>query len=113
MTVGPLVRYYVPVGKLAIFTEVTYAFGLIKIEGPTFDPFTGSIVFTTNNGKDKKLSFGLGATYFVNESIGIEAGLFYTNRNIEYKNSERYMIPNYEREDFNLRIGIQFYLAKN
>ncbi|MBX2969726.1 MAG: outer membrane beta-barrel protein [Cyclobacteriaceae bacterium] len=112
ITFGPLARYYVPMDKFAIFTEVKYTFGLIKVEGPTFDPISGSIISSTNRGKDEILSFGLGTTYFINESIGIEAGVYYIKQNVEYENSEMFIFPDFESKDFTLRIGFQFYLAK-
>ncbi len=112
ITLGPLARYYVPIGKYSIFTEVKYTLGLIKVEGPTFDPISGSVIFLTNKGKDKILSFGLGTTYFINESIGIEVGAYYIKQNVEYENSEMFIIPDFESEDFTLRVGFQFYLAR-
>jgi long-subunit fatty acid transport protein len=110
LTLGPLVRYYIPVGKVAFFAEGIYAFGIIDTEWPIFDPIMGSIVVMNNNGKDKKLSLGIGTTYFVNESVGIEVGLFYTHRKTEYENSE--IIPDYDTEAFNIRVGLQFYLVR-
>ena len=102
-SIGPVIRYYFPVGKFAFFPEVGAFFQHIANTGRTFDTNTGIPVLQTRKENGSSIRAGVGATWFVSTNIGIEAILAYQNVNTENTiNSDSKLLY------FN--IGLQFYL---
>lgn len=112
-TVGPFIRYYYNMGKIAPFGELS--FGLGNVNSKKITDFTNkNLTDITNSTKAKGNVFGFGAglAIFLNEKVGIESMLSYnilrrvdespiTNGTIQYKNSAGNLMFN---------MGISMYL---
>src|ERR1051325_3709985 len=105
-SIGPVIRYYFPFGKFALFPELATSFDRSTIKSPTFDPLTGGIIVGTTKTKDQLYKAGIGTVWFATPNIGIEGVFGY--RKLQYKE------PSYLKSATNLyfTVGIQFYLPK-
>lgn len=92
--IGPVVRYYFPFGKWAIFPELSYLWGK--------QTFRGAEVSTNNS-----FAAGVGSTYFINSHVGIEGLLFY--RKNQDKQEDDFTFTN---TSLNFNIGLQIYLNR-
>jgi len=106
---GPMIRYYFPFDKVAIFPEVNYTFGRQSVTGPTFSPSTGTITDQKTTAKLNMFRGGVGVTYFLSNSIGIE-GLFYYQRS--QSNYDNGLQPNTTTSSLGLNFGLQIYFSR-
>ncbi|HEY5751488.1 MAG TPA: outer membrane beta-barrel protein [Chryseolinea sp.] len=99
-SVGPLVRYYFPLGsEWAIFPEVSYNYGWAWNDGLT--------------DKSRTFQGGVGLVYFLNQSVGVEGKAFYQNQHTTYdENSNAYRATSSDEPDFNFSVGVQIYFAR-
>jgi hypothetical protein len=104
---GPVVRYYFPIGKWAIFPEVSYTYNRVYQHYPAYDSDTGSYNVSYSIDKGHTWQVGLGSAYFFAPNIGLEARLF-------YKKIKSYDEGggNSNMANLNLNIGFQIYLRK-
>jgi hypothetical protein len=106
--IGPTLRYYFPVNKKwAIFTDVTYSFGSQVSKVPVYD---GSWVTQKATNNYSLFSAGLGTTYFLTPSVGIEGTFSYNAAQTNYDNE-------YDNESssgtLSFDIGLQVYFSRN
>lgn len=103
LNVGPFVRYYYTMDKIAPFGEMFVGFGNRTDKDTAYDG-------TKTTSKVSGVSFapGVGLAYFVNENIGIEGLINYTFQ------SSKVDITNGVRKTttgkFGINIGLQVYL---
>jgi hypothetical protein len=103
---GPVVRYYFPFGRWAIFPEASYTFSREFRQYPISDPNTGSYSVFHYTSKAHTWQAGIGTAYFLTPNIGLEARLFYKKSLTHYENGKSKLA------NFNLNIGFQIYLHK-
>lgn len=108
--IGPVVRYYFPFKKMAVFPELSYLFGGYISRGPDYSPITGGIEESKITGKTNTLKTGMGLTYFLNSSVGLEGVLFYQND--KAASADGYP-EQYNSASISFNIGLQVYLGKN
>lgn len=107
--VGPIVRYYFPRGKWAIFPEVQ----ALKISGKQH---SYQHLPATRLHDGSLIKAGIGMSYFILPTVGIEGLLSYTAERITYNTdppTTYYNLSDFtsKRDMINLQIGIQFYLG--
>ncbi|MEQ8243370.1 outer membrane beta-barrel protein [Fulvivirga sp.] len=84
IAVGPKLRYYIPFNQWAIFPEVSFALGGGEIETPNFNGGIGGVSTITTKYSTSDFKVGVGITYLISHSIGIESTLSYNIINTEY-----------------------------
>lgn len=101
LTIGPIIRYYFPFGKFAVFPEIGGGFNKshaqYKVTGTSSNP-------TPVDSKTTTYRAGAGVTWFAAPNIGIEGILGY--RRFTYEGDD------YESHIF-FNVGLQFYLRRN
>lgn len=104
-SVGPMVRYYFPFERWAIFPEAQF---LIR-SGKSHSYFSGNK--STNISTGSILKIGVGTSYFISSNVGLEGLISYTSENISNKFSTPYGFPEYSivRNNINFSVGIQYY----
>lgn len=111
---SPVIRYYIPIKKIAILFDVSYSLGRTSYHTPTIDGFTGDFVYRKIKLNTKQISFGAGITYFLNHDIGLEGLLKYVSRksiNIDDP-KDQYIYPSRSLKDLIFEVGFQIYLAR-
>jgi hypothetical protein len=104
---GPEVRYYFPLGKWAIFPELSYSFGKSKSEISGFS--TGDPVLYKEETTFSTFQAGVGITWFINPNIGLEGILFYQDNQQEFDNP--FQIVAYQKS-INFSVGLQIYFNR-
>jgi len=101
--VGPMVRYYFPFQKWAIFPEAQF---LIR-SGKSNSYHSGNK--WTNQTSGSILKIGVGTSYFISPNVGIEGLLSYSSNNLSIQNG----LPNTSvvTNGVNFNIGIQYYFS--
>jgi predicted heme/steroid binding protein len=115
-SIGPLVRYYFPLGdQWAVFPEVAYTYGWMWTKSPYFIPTSGSIENLKVNGTTHIFQGGVGLVYFLNPSIGIEGKVYYQSSTDSYDRGERTgtIQTGSDLSSFNFNVGLQIYFARN
>jgi hypothetical protein len=102
---GPVVRYYIPVGKFAIFPELGLGLNATKSVLSGFDA-QGVPVSSTDKTSTNSFRGGVGATWFVSPNIGVEAIFSYRSSNYNSDTLDRRIGL------LALNFGLQFYLPK-
>lgn len=99
---GPIARYYFPIGKSAIFLQgsVMYEYSKATLKWG---------ISSSSNYQSLLGSFGVGYTYFVNDQIGVEIVPKFEYMK-QFRKFGTDFISNQERNRFTLNIGIQWYL---
>jgi hypothetical protein len=105
--IGPVVRYYFPFSKWALFPQLNYALGGLTSKGPRFSPSTGDLEDTKISGMSTKLKAGVGLTYFINPNIAIEGLLFYQRETHAYDNDKA---MDMSQSSLNFNFGVQAYI---
>jgi len=107
---GPVIRYYIPFGKFAVFPEAAAMFSkdhaMSYFEVPDYGgPTRYKLVSDT---KMYSYRAGVGITWFVSPNVGIEAIIAY-NRTKSSLNIEENTT---KTSDLYFNLGLQFYLPK-
>jgi len=95
-TVGPFVRYNFPVGRFAVFPQVTAGMGLKSNINYVVDWSTGQAIAKRSTKRTTELLAGVGATYLIARNIGIETLLDF----------------DIKKKRPGLDLGLQFYLKR-
>jgi outer membrane protein W len=118
-SVGPMARYFFPIGKWAVFPQVQYL--------NSFDFGKNQFIALPNNRlysyryrfNSRDFQLAIGTTYFVTPRVGIEAVLshsFITNRQSFREDDDSPLnLPEEMRHrvnSLNLNVGVQFYLHR-
>ena len=106
ISVGPMIRYYFPFNKMAVFPELQYTFGQQTTTGPVFSPQTGTVTVETIKSKLNMLRTGVGVTYFLNSSIGVEGLLYYLKSENKYDDGSQLSSS---VSQFGINFGFQIY----
>ncbi|GHN03057.1 hypothetical protein WSM22_45460 [Cytophagales bacterium WSM2-2] len=109
-SVGPVIRYYFPFNKVAVFPEAQYTFGQQSTKGQMYSPTTGTYSDQTINSKLNMFRLGVGVTYFLNSSIGVEGLLYYQKSQNDYDNNSS--LPNTNTSIVGFNFGFQIYFNK-
>ncbi len=106
---GPMLRYYVPFGKSALFIHgaVLGAF--------TFENFKDRRRHESTETKFREVNaqIGLGYTYFISSNFGIEVLPAYEYLNRQFKNGRSDFRDLQENKRWSFNIGFQWYLNKS
>ncbi len=105
-SIGPMVRYYYMLDKWAIFSHLSYNFGWETLKGFTFNQFTGTNQYATQKSTTGNFKGGIGATYFLNNKVGIEGLVFYQQNNVSQPGLDS------NSPSINFNIGLQVFLSK-
>jgi len=105
-SIGPMARYYYMLNKWAIFSHVSYNFGWETLKGFTFNQFTGTNQYATQKSTTGNFKGGIGATYFLNNKVGIEGLVFYQQNNVSQPGLDS------NSPSINFNIGLQVFLSK-
>lgn len=106
-SIGPVVRYYFPLGQWAIFSQLNVSIGDYTIEAIQMDPYRDEYFETKIEGNLISYSGGLGTTYFVSKSLGIETIFYYKYESTKF---EEYVIKKREDSSLNFNVGYNFSL---
>jgi len=106
---GPMIRYYFPFDKVAIFPEVNYTLGSQSTSAPVFSTGNGTITDQKITTKLNMFRGGVGVTYFLNNSIGLEGIFYYQRSQVNYDNGFQ---PNTTTSSFGLNFGFQIYFSR-
>ncbi|MBL0740271.1 outer membrane beta-barrel protein [Chryseolinea lacunae] len=112
--VGPVVRYYIPFGKWALFPQISYTLGRSVTTG-TYTVTSPPTTEYKNTGKFTNFHGGVGLAYFLNPSIGIEGILFYEKDKYTYDNLEPSGINStneIKNSSIKFNIGLQIYFSR-
>lgn len=109
LRVGPQVRYYFIFSQLGIFVRAGYNFGKINYDGQIFDIISGELITEEIEGDQTSLNLGVGASYFINNNIGLEAIVSYDRFETDYDA----FFNDFTSKTLQLLIGLQFYLSKD
>lgn len=107
--IGPVIRYYIPFDRFALFAHTSYNFGWRTTHGSTFDINFGTVTNYTANDKLNTFRGGIGATYFITNNVGIEGLFLYQKQDISYGKPND---GNQSSPSINFNIGFQIYLQK-
>jgi len=80
-TVGPVLRYYLPLGRIALFPRVSAGVGSATVKQYFVDWDTGDVIKKTSKKRIAEYFIGVGATYFVAPNIGVETILDFDIKN--------------------------------
>lgn len=102
--IGPLARYYTEYGSLIPFAEASVGFGMnvSKQESDLYNSETKHSVFG--------LKGGVGANYFLNESIAFEGMLYYYYNTLKPKSAGA-IGPGHIESGLGVNFGIIFYFG--
>jgi hypothetical protein len=95
-TVGPFIRYNIPLGRFAVFPQVSAGLGTVSNIKYVLDWTSGQAIARKSNTVMTEYLASIGATYFLTRSVGIETLLDF---DIQKKRPA-------------LELGLQFYLRK-
>jgi len=95
-TSGPFLRYNFPVGKLAVFPQVSAGIGMKSNINYVVDWSTGQAIARRSNKRTTELLAGIGATYLIARNVGIETLLDF----------------DVKKKRPGLDLGLQFYLKR-
>jgi len=103
-SIGPLARYYTEYGSLIPFAEASVGFGMNvdKTESDLYNNETKHSLFS--------LKGGVGANYFLNESIAFEGMLYYFFDTLKPKSAGA-TGPGHVENGFGANFGIIFYFG--
>ncbi|MEJ0032131.1 MAG: hypothetical protein WDO15_17920 [Bacteroidota bacterium] len=108
---GPLLRYYFPFGKFAIFPEAAAMFSKYRQTVVEIDRSNGSAPYDeVTHSKTKAYRAGVGLTWFVTPNVGLEAVLAYrksTETTPQF--TGQYGV---NKTDTYFNIGLQVYLPR-
>lgn len=102
--IGPLIRYYFPFGKFAVFPEVSGLITRSTVKTMNYNS-GGQLVPVELKSNYTTYTGGAGVAWFVTPNIGIEGILSYRQSNIHS--------PSSTQTSFGVNFGIQFYLPSN
>ena len=107
-SLGPIIRYYFPFHKWAIFPEAQ----LLKVFGKSHSYIFDDRLTSSTTGSAYKL--GVGGAYFVTPNVGLEGLLSYSSESTSRHDNFYIGSPDakIKRSGINLSIGIQFYLSR-
>lgn len=106
---GPMIRYYFPFNKMAVFPEFQYTLGQQTNKGPVYSPSTGTISDATIKSTLSMLRAGLGVTYFLNSNIGIEGMLYYSRNDNNYDGNNFSPLSKTSTSQLGVNVGFQIY----
>ncbi len=108
-SIGPAVRYYVPIDRMAFFAHVNYNFGWSTTRSSYYG--IDSIEKYTSHDMTNIFKGGVGATYFIRNNIGLEGFLFYMQDDIK-EGSGNPLHSNSSSPSINFNIGLQIFLQR-
>ncbi|HEY5751486.1 MAG TPA: hypothetical protein VIU12_35750 [Chryseolinea sp.] len=117
-SIGPLVRYYFLLGsQWAVFPEVSYQYGWIERNGPYLVPNNNGgwdLDFYKASGNTKVFQSGVGLTYFLKPSIGIEGKVYYQSNNDSYRRGDTTdpIVSHEGKSSLSFSVGVQMYFAR-
>ena len=106
-SIGPQVRYYVPVKSWAIFSEVNYTTGWYNFEGESFTSF-GVVEDVKIDGRINSIMLGFGTTYFITKNVGLEGIIFYQRVESDY--DDNFFNSDQTLSSINFKFGVQVYI---
>lgn len=110
---GPLVRYYIPFGKFAVFPEAAAVFSKTHLETTfmTFDPDGNpEPVKVTQDTKITQYRTGIGFVWFAATNIGIEGIFGY--KKLKYDTDTSFGDSSNKASQLYFNVGLQFYLSR-
>ena len=124
-SIGPVMRYYFLLGnQWAVFPEVSYRYGWIGSKGPYLAPNNNGdldLDYYKVSGNTRVFQSGVGLTYFLKPSIGIEAKVYYQSNNDSYNRDDRarvivdwagILVDHTNKSSFSFSVGMQMYFAR-
>lgn len=109
---GPFIRYYFPINKLKLITELGYSWNESKTNTTSFDLQTGQQFDVELNTNQKRFQIASGIALFLSESAAIEFLINYQNTDSETESEELFYTNEFKRNQFFLSIGFQIYIPK-
>ena len=107
---GPQLRYYFNFEKISVFTEISYAIGRSTTEGPFFSTDLGQVIDDKQITKIERFRLGLGLTYFISKSVGVELLTTYLTEDFDY---DQEFVSDFENQSIRLELGLQVYFNRN
>ena len=103
--IGPSFRYYFPLADdWALFPELAYVYQSSKTKITALDQNTGMLYEETYKAKSSNINLGVGLSYFLNKSIGLEGILDYNIYTSEGTNTSGTLA---------FAVGFQIYFARD
>ena len=105
---GPIVRYYFPVKQWAFFPEAIYTIGWNSTKGMMYDPSSGTPEERVSTTRTNSFSLGLGSTYFLSPTVGLEGILYYQ----QSRGKNDYLDAQTDNSSINFKVGFQIYFSR-
>jgi outer membrane protein len=108
--VGPFLRYYFPVSKLYIVTELGYAINRVETTYDAIDFIDGGVIQEESKTTTREFQSAAGLALSISDHVMLEFLLNYRNLDYDYKNDGYEQA--YKSDGFYLSVGFQIYLPK-
>jgi len=111
ISIGPVLRYYVPLGNWTVFSEAQY----LKIHGIQNSFLSNALKY---DHRGSRMELGVGAAYFINSSVGLEGLISFGSEKTKYESNPSPSYPNFldfsnKRNLVRINLGLHYYLNKN
>jgi hypothetical protein len=106
--IGPFLRYYFPIKKIQIITEISYSWNNVKTESTSYDQLPWIVETKT---KSKLFTAASGVGILLSDHIALELLLNYQDTVYDTRDPSGWG-NEFDQKHFLLSAGIQFYLHK-
>lgn len=109
---GPQIRYYFPIQRLAIFPQLQYLIGQEYNRNEILNPITNLYETERTNSTNGNFHMGIGVAYFITKSISVEGLFSYNTYKILNETPPNGQVPFTDPRHFslNFNLGMQLYL---